>query len=138
MASPYNPGLRNATALGLAMGAEAAGVTAGVKNALALGAAIGASGAGTTAGVKNALAMAAAIGDKGQFLVGVTSFANASTTRAVAHGMTLAPDFIMCFLETTIKVGTGLDTVANTTTITFTRTTTTNGEKVHFILGSTA
>jgi len=55
MASPYNPGLRNATALGLAMGAEAAGVTAGVKNALALGAAMGASGAGTTAGVKAAL-----------------------------------------------------------------------------------
>ncbi|KKM15751.1 hypothetical protein LCGC14_1692900 [marine sediment metagenome] len=55
MASPYNPGLNNATALGLAMGAEAAGVTAGVVNALALGAAMGATGAGTTAGVKAAL-----------------------------------------------------------------------------------
>ena len=38
MASPYNPGLRNATALGLAMGAEAAGTTAGVVAALAFGA----------------------------------------------------------------------------------------------------
>ena len=55
MASPYNPGLNNATALGLAMGAEAAGTTAGVKNALALGAAMGATGAGTTAGIKAAL-----------------------------------------------------------------------------------
>jgi len=55
MASPYNPGLRNATALGLAMGAEAAGVTAGVRNALALGAAMGSTGAGTTAGVVAAL-----------------------------------------------------------------------------------
>ena len=59
MASPYNPGLNNATALGLAMGAEAAGTTAGVKNALALGAAMGATGAGTTAGVKAALVMGA-------------------------------------------------------------------------------
>ncbi len=65
MASPYNPGLRNATALGLAMGAEAAGTTAGVKNALALGAAMGATGAGTTAGVKNALALGAAMGTTG-------------------------------------------------------------------------
>lgn len=55
MASPYNPGLNNAVALGLAMGAEAAGVTSGVVNALALGAAMGASGAGTTAGVVSSL-----------------------------------------------------------------------------------
>lgn len=38
MASPYNPGLRNAVALGLAMGAEAAGTTAGVKASLVFGA----------------------------------------------------------------------------------------------------
>ncbi len=138
MASPYEDGHDNAIALGKAMGTQGSGTTAGVRNALALGAAMGAVGAGTTAGVVNALAMAAAIADEGQFAVGVGSFVNASTTHAVAHGLTLAPDFIMCFLETTIKVGTGLDTVANSTTITFTRTTTTNGEKVHYILGSTA
>ena len=38
MASPYNPGARNATALGLAMGAEGAGTTAGVVAALVFGA----------------------------------------------------------------------------------------------------
>ncbi len=38
MPTPYNPGVRNATALGLAMGAEGAGTTAGVVASLAFGA----------------------------------------------------------------------------------------------------
>ena len=109
MASPYNPGLRNATALGLAMGAEAAGVTAGVKNALALGAAMGASGAGTTAGVKAALKFGALF-SQGPTVTIVTSQASDVT---IANPFTATVNFL---IMTTNKQN-GVQTLHSSTNI---------------------
>ena len=91
MASPYNPGLNNATALGLAMGAEAAGVTSGVINALALGAAMGAAGAGTTAGVVRALAWGALFAEGPNILTATT----VATDLTLANPFTATVDFLI-------------------------------------------
>ena len=114
MASPYNPGLRNATALGLAMGAEAAGVTAGVVNALRLGAAI------------SVTAMA--------FAGGTVTKVTSETTLVITHGLGSAPTFIMT--TPILKPDdSAMAPVTNSMSVTFTRTTATSNWSYSFILG---
>ncbi len=97
MASPYNPGLNNAVALGLAMGAEAAGTTAGIKNALALGAAMGATGAGTTAGIVQSLVWGALFAE-GPTAAIVTAEA---TDLTIANPFAATVDFLIALSDKT-------------------------------------
>ena len=132
MASPYNPGLRNATALGLAMGAEAAGVTAGIVNALLLGA------EGNPTGSINALRLGNAISTTSTaFAGGTVTKVTSETTLVITHGLAGTPTFIMT--TPILKPDdSAVAPVTNSTSVTFTRTTATSNWSYSFILGFTA
>lgn len=115
MPSPYEPGHRNAVALGLAMGAEAAGVTAGVVTALALGAAI------------SATDMA--------FDAGTATKVTSETTLVITHGLGAAPTFLMVSPILKPDATGAIAPVANTTSITVTRTTATSSWSYSYIAG---
>ena len=133
MASPYNPGLRNATALGLAMGAEAAGVTAGIVNALLLGA------EGNPTGSINALRLGNAISTTSTAFAGGTVTKVASeTTLVMTHGLAGAPTFVMVSPILKPDALGNLAPVVNSTSITITRTTATSTWSYSFIAGFTA
>ncbi len=113
MASPYTAGALEARDI-----AEMAGVN--------------------TADVNTAATLAGLIADDtGELAAGVATKVTSQTTLVIAHSFTAAPDFIM--ITPILKANAvQISPVANTTSVTLTRTTTTSSWSVAYILGYTA
>ena len=108
--------------------------TAGALEALDI-----AEGAGVNlADVNTASTLAGLIADDtGEMLAGTATKVTSQTTLVIAHSFAAAPDFIM--VSPVLKQSAvPASIVANTTSVTFTRTTATSSWTISYILGYTA
>jgi hypothetical protein len=75
--------------------------------------------------------------DTGELAAGTATKVTDATTLVIAHSFAAAPDFIM--ITPILKANAaGISPVANTTSVTLTRTTSTSSWSVSYILGYTA